>query len=96
MCDDLTRDQAGRRENSFQQPVGSSGSAESGQILPSAILDTNDELTNLYKTISRKQILSKVQCSSFSGSHPHHPHPHHHLHHHQQQAQSPENSRDSR
>ena len=63
-----------------------------GQILPSAILDTNDELTNLYKTISRKQILSKVQCSSFSGSHHHH-HPHLHQ---QQQAQSPENSRDSR
>ena len=91
MCDDLPRDQAGRRENSFQQPAGSSGSAESGQILPSAILDTNDELTNLYKTISRKQILSKVQCSSFSGSHHHQ----HHLHQ-QQQAQSPENSRDSR
>ena len=63
-----------------------------GQILPSAVLDTNDELTNLYKTISRKQILSKVQCSSFSASH-HHPH---HLHQQQQQAQSPENSRDSR
>ena len=87
----MPRDQAGRRENSFQQPLGSSGSVEGGgQILPSAVLDTNDELTNLYKTISRKQILSKVQCSSFSGSH-------HHLHHQQeQQAQSPENSRDSR
>ena len=66
-----------------------------GQILPSAILDTNDELTNLYKTISRKQILSKVQCSSFSGSHHNH-HPHHLHPHQQQQAQSPENSRDSR
>ena len=90
----MPRDQAGRRENSFQQSLGGSGSVEGGgQILPSAVLDTNDELTNLYKTISRKQILSKVQCSSFSGSH-HHPH---HLHHQQQQqAQSPENSRDSR
>ena len=70
MCDDLPRDQAGRRENSFQQPVGGSGSVESGvQILPSAILDTNDELTNLYKTISRSSIVqystvqySTVQC----------------------------------
>ena len=69
MCDDLLRDQAGRRENSFQQPVSGSGSAESGQILPSAILDTNDELTNLYKTISRSSIVqhstvqySTVQC----------------------------------
>ena len=35
------------------------------EIFPTAILDSNDELTNLYKTISRKQILSKVQCSSF-------------------------------
>jgi len=36
------------------------------EIFPGSILENNDELTNLYKTISRKQILSKVQCSSFN------------------------------
>ena len=54
-------------ENSFDQQQDSSSSKNgSSQIFPSAILDTNDELTNLYKTISRKQILSKVQHSSFN------------------------------
>ena len=76
------------RGNSFdQQEPPSEMRADSGEILPSAILDTNDELTNLYKTISRKQILSKVQCASFSSSHHRH---------HQAQAHTPENSRDSR
>ena len=77
------------RGNSFDQQVPPSGmrAGDPGEILPSAILDTNDELTNLYKTISRKQILSKVQCASFSSSHHRH---------HQAQAHTPENSRDSR
>ena len=53
-------------ENSFDQQQETSSKNSSSQIFPSAILDTNDELTNLYKTISRKQILSKVQHSSFN------------------------------
>ena len=62
------------RGNSFdQQEPPSEMRADSGEILPSAILDTNDELTNLYKTISRKKILSKVQSGVFSH---HKPEPH--------------------
>ena len=53
-------------ENSFDQQQETSSKNSSSQIFPSAILDTNDELTNLYKTISRKQILSKVQHSTFN------------------------------
>ena len=76
-------------ENSFEQEETPAipSKMKSGEIFPSAILDSNDELTNLYKTISRKQILSKVQCASFNSRH-HRNHPPH--------AQTPENSKDSR
>ena len=42
----------------------------------SSVVDSNDELTNLYKTISRKQILSKVQSGAYSQHRPdpHRPH----------------------
>ena len=35
------------------------------EMFNSSVVDSNDELTNLYKTISRKQILSKVQSGNF-------------------------------
>ena len=58
-------------ENSFEQEQTPAipSKMKTGEIFPSAILDSNDELTNLYKTISRKQILSKVQCASFNSRH---------------------------
>ena len=42
-------------------------------LFNSSTVDSNDELTNLYKTISRKKILSKVQSGVFSH---HKPEPH--------------------
>ena len=56
-------DEESVEENSFE-PLSARHFQKQGQhILPGSILETNDELTNLYKTISRKQILSKVQGS---------------------------------
>lgn len=66
-------------ENSFDTTSRTNQKRVRNEIFPTAILDSNDELTNLYKTISRKQILSKVQCSPYGhGGHPPPP-PHHHL-----------------
>ena len=41
--------------------LNSSKHRRTEEMLSSSVVDSNDELTNLYKTISRKQILSKVQ-----------------------------------
>ena len=62
-------------ENSFDTTTRTAQKRVRNEIFPTAILDSNDELTNLYKTISRKQILSKVQCSPYGG----HPTPPHHV-----------------
>ena len=41
--------------------LSSSKHRRTEEMMSSSVVDSNDELTNLYKTISRKQILSKVQ-----------------------------------
>ena len=41
--------------------LNSSKHRRTEELFSSSVVDSNDELTNLYKTISRKQILSKVQ-----------------------------------
>ena len=41
--------------------LNSSKHRRTEEMFSSSVVDSNDELTNLYKTISRKQILSKVQ-----------------------------------
>ena len=47
------------------RPYGLSSSSSrhrrTEELFSSSVVESNDELTNLYKTISRKQILSKVQ-----------------------------------
>ena len=50
-------------DQDHHRPYGLSSSKHrrTEEMLSSSVVDSNDELTNLYKTISRKQILSKVQ-----------------------------------